>query len=381
MSTSGQTSLLNSVAAMKVLAASLATFLVTFALVGCGAGASADPRTEAPLVRTAVVRDGTPASRSFTGTVGARVQSDLGFRVPGKITERFVDAGEKVRRGQLLMRIDATDLKLAADAEEESVDAARARVRQADKQADHFRDLRDSGKVSDDEYDAIKADKDAAEAALDAAKDQADVARNSSRYTELVADADGVVEETLAERGQVVAAGQTVVRLATGGPREAVVQLPETLRPEIGSTGRAALFGKEKDAVRVTLRQLSDAADPLTRTFEARYPLTGALADAPLGSTVTIDVSDDKQSRPTGVRVPIAAVLDAGRGPGVWLISGTPTKVSWRPVTVQRVDDESMYVSGEIEQGDRVVALGAHLMRDGERVRIQGDAANRNDRP
>src|SRR4029079_10402342 len=84
--------------AMKVLAASLATFLVTFALVGCGAGASADPRTEAPLVRTAVVRDGTPASRSFTGTVGARVQSDLGFRVPGKITERFVDAGEKVRR-------------------------------------------------------------------------------------------------------------------------------------------------------------------------------------------------------------------------------------------------------------------------------------------
>ena len=141
------------------------------------------------------------------------------------------------------------------------------------------------------------------------------------------------------------------------------------------------MFGKEKDAVRVTLRQLSDAADPLTRTFEARYPLTGALADAPLGSTVTIDVSDDEHARPTGLRVPIAAVLDTGRGPGVWLISGTPTKVSWRPVAVQRVDDESMYVSGEIEQGDRVVALGAHLMRDGERVRIQGDAANRNDRP
>jgi RND family efflux transporter MFP subunit len=368
--------------AMKALAATMAVFALEFALVGCGAEASTDPRTEAPLVRTAVVRDGKPASRSFTGTVGARVQSEVGFRVPGKITERFVDAGEKVRRGQPLMRIDPADLELAADAEEEAVDAARARVRQADKQADHYRDLRDSGKISDDEYDAIKADKDAAEAALDAAKDQADVARNTSRYTELVADADGVVEETLAEPGQVVAAGQTVVRLATGGPREAVVQLPETLRPEIGSTGRAALFGKKDDAVRVTLRQLSDAADPLTRTFEARYVLTGALADAPLGSTVTIDISDDKRSRPTGARVPIAAVLDAGRGPGVWLVSGTPAKVSWRPVTIERVDDETMYVSGEIEQGDRVVALGAHLMREGEQVRIQGTgSASRDDRP
>jgi len=95
------------------------------------------------------------------------------------------------------------------------------------------------------------------------------------------------------------------------------------------------------------------------------------LADAPLGSTVTIDISGGKRTASRGMRVPIPAVLDAGNGPGVWLISGTPTKVSWRPVTVERVDDESMYVSGDIEQGDRVVALGAHLMRDGERVRVK----------
>jgi RND family efflux transporter MFP subunit len=356
---------------MKALAALLAVFSLQFALVGCGAEASTDARTEAPLVRAAVVGEAKAASHSFTGTVGARVQSDIGFRVPGKITERFVDTGEKVRRGQPLMRIDATDLELAAHAEDDAVDAARARVRQAEEQADHYRDLRDNGEISDHEYDAIKADKGAAKAALEAAKDQADIAENSSKYTELVADADGVVEETLAEPGQVVAAGQTVVRVATGGPREAVVELPETVRPDIGSSAQATLFGK-KDSASATLRQLSDAADPVTRTFEARYVLTGALADAPLGSTVTIDISDDKHTASKGVRVPIAAVLDAGNGPGVWLISGTPARVLWRPVSVQRVDDESMYVNGEIERGDRVVALGAHLMRDGERVRVEG---------
>ncbi|HWU32731.1 MAG TPA: efflux RND transporter periplasmic adaptor subunit, partial [Marmoricola sp.] len=254
-------------------------------------------------------------------------------------------------------------------------------VRQAEEQKDQYRDLRDSGKISDHEYDASKAERSAAEAALKAAKTQADIAQNSSEYTKLVADADGVVEETLAEPGQVVAAGQTVVRVATGGPREAVVQLPETLRPEVGSTAEATLFGK-KDGSPATLRQLSDAADPITRTFEARYILTGALADAPLGSTVTVDISGGAHASADDVQVPIGAVLDAGEGPGVWLVSGTPTKVLWRPVSVRRVDDENMYVSGAIEQGDRVVALGAQLMRDGERVRVERtEAPSRDGQP
>ena len=357
--------------------------LVQLALVGCNAEASTDPRTEAPLVRVAVVEEAKPASRSFTGTIAARAQSEMGFRVPGKVAGRFVDTGDRVRRGQILMRIDATDLDLAADAQEDAVDVARARLRQAEEQADHFEDLRDSGKVSDDEYDAIRADKTAAKAALEAAESQADIAQNSSEYTELVAEGDGVVVETLAEPGQVVAAGQPVVRVATGGQREAVVQLPETLRPDLGSTVEASLFGKEKDAGPATLRQLSDAADPVTRTFEARYVLTGHLAEAPLGSTVTIDIPDDNagEDGADGLRVPAGAVLDAGRGPGVWVIDGAST-VRWRAVTIQRVDDESMYVTGDVAAGDRLVALGAHLMRDGKRVRVAGsDITSRDDRP
>ncbi|MBL4779520.1 efflux RND transporter periplasmic adaptor subunit, partial [Ralstonia sp.] len=216
---------------------------------------------------------------------------------------------------------------------------------------------------------------DAAKAQLSAAQAQADVARNASRYAELVADGDGVVMETLAEPGQVVNAAQAVVRLAHAGRREAVVQLPETLRPAIGSVAQATLFGAETAGVPAKLRQLSDAADRLTRTFEARYVLDGDLANAPLGSTVTIQIADRPATAQGDVQVPLGAVFDAGKGPGVWLIQGEPAKVSWRSVTIARVGDEGAHVGGQVKPGDRIVALGAQLLREGQQVRVAGQDA------
>lgn len=349
--------------------------VLPLALVACGEKAPTDPRTEMPLVRTAIIQEASAASRSFTGTVAARVQSDLGFRVSGKVQERLVDAGQSVKRGQLLMRIDSVDLKLAAHAQQEAVAAARARARQTAEDEARYRDLRGTGAISTSAYDQVKATADAAKAQLSAAEAQADVARNASRYTELVADGDGVVMETLAEPGQVVNAGQTVVRLAHAGRREAVIQLPETLRPAIGSTVQATLFGKEGVRVPAKLRQLSNAADRLTRTFEARYVLEGELANAPLGTTVVIQIPDGHSSGQDGLYVPIGALIDAGKGPGVWVIHGDPAKVSWRPVAVQRLNDAGAYVAGQIKQGERIVALGAHLLREGEQVRVADQAA------
>ncbi|MGF6546005.1 efflux RND transporter periplasmic adaptor subunit [Paraburkholderia youngii] len=356
------------------LATSAVVFALPFALAACGAKAPPDPRTEAPLVRSAIVRDTLPPSRSFTGTVAARVQSDLGFRVSGKVLERLVNAGQSVRRGQPLMRIDPVDLKLAAQAQQQAVAAARARAQQTAEDEARYRDLRGTGAISASAYDQAKAATDAAKAQLSAAEAQADVALNASRYTELVADADGVVMETLAEPGQVVNAGQTVVRLAHAGRREAVIQLPETLRPEVGSVAQATLFGKQDVTVPAELRQLSDAADPLTRTFEARYVLDGTLSDAPLGATVTIQIPDAHRSVQSALKVPLGALFDAGKGPGVWVVDGEPPKVSWRPVTVEHVDDDDVRINGPIKQGDRIVALGAHLLREGELVRVAGQA-------
>ena len=347
--------------------------LLPLVLAACSDAASSlsDPRTQPPLVRVEAVERSMQSERSFTGIVAARVQGDLGFRVPGKVLERLVNAGQTVKRGQTLMRIDPTDLALAVRAHDESVVAARARARQTADDELRYRDLVAAGAVSASAYDKVKADAEAARAQLNVAEAQAGVARNETGYAVLLADADGVVVETLAEPGQVVSAGQVVVRLAQAGRREAVIELPETLRPAIGSTGRATLYGSGQTGS-AKLRQLSDAANRQTRTFEARYVLDGALADAPLGSTISIQISNG-QSAPA-LQVPIGAIFDPGKGPGVWLVEGETPRVTWRAVRIAGLNGEAASVIGNLKAGDRVVALGAHLLHEGEDVRLAQSA-------
>src|SRR5438552_12883519 len=347
--------------------------LLPLVLAACSdATSSADPRTQNPLVRVATVETSTRAERAFTGIVAARVQSDLGFRVPGKVLERLIDTGQTVKRGQPLMRIDPTDLRLATRAQEEAVAAAKARARQTSADEARHRDLVSAGAVSASAYDKVKAAAESARAELKPAEAQADVSRNETGYAVLVADADGVVVETLAEAGQVVTAGQVVVRVAHAGRREAVVELPETLRPAIGSTGRATLYGSGLTGS-AQLRQLSDAANRQTRTFEARYVLSGRLTDAPLGSTIAIRLSDGQLD--PALQVPLGAIFDPGKGPGVWLVEGETPRVTWRAVQVTRLSAEAASVVGNLKAGDRVVALGAHLLREGEQVRFGNEAS------
>jgi RND family efflux transporter MFP subunit len=348
--------------------------LLPFVLAACiDAASSADPRMQPPLVRTEAVTASASSARSFTGIVAARVQSDLGFRVPGKVLERLIDTGQPVRRGQALMRIDPRDLGLALRAHEEAVAAANARVRQTSQEESRYRELVARGAVSKSAYDKVRMDAESARADLNAAQAQADVARNQTSYAVLFADADGVVVEALAEPGQVVAAGQLVVRVAHAGPREAIVELPETLRPAIGSIGRATLYGSGLTGS-AQLRQLSDAANRQTRTFEARYVLADPLADAPLGSTISIQLANAEPQ--PALQVPIGAIFDAGNGAGVWLVEGETPRVTWRVVQIVRLGDEAALVVGNVKAGDRVVALGAHLLHEGEQVRPAGEVAN-----
>jgi RND family efflux transporter MFP subunit len=349
--------------------------LLPFVLAACNdaTSSSTDPRMQPPLVRVETVEPSVQSERSFTGIVAARVQSDLGFRVPGKVLGRLVDAGQTVKRGQALMRIDPTDLRLAMRAHEEGVAAAAAPARQAADDEARYRGLVAVGFVSGSAYDKVKAAAEAARAELNAAEARADVARNETGYAVLFADADGVVVETLAEPGQVVAAGQVVVRVAHAGRREAVIELPETLRPAIGSTGRATLYGSGLTGP-AKLRQLSDAANRHTRTFEARYVLEGRLADAPLGSTISIQISDGRSA--PALHVPMGAIFDPGKGPGVWLVEGETPWVTWRAVQIAGLSGEAASVVGDLKAGDRVVALGAHLLHEGEHVRLaQSEAA------
>lgn len=355
---------------MKIFSA-IGAVLLPFLIAACSdATPSTDPRTQPPLVRVGTVATSLQTERSFTGIVAARVQSDLAFRVPGKVLERLVDTGQTVKRGQPLMRIDPTDLRLALRAREEAVAAAKALAYQTAEDEVRDRGLVAAGAVSASGYDRSKAAAESAAAELNAAQALADVARNEMSYAVLFADADGVVVETFAEPGQVVGAGQIVARVAHGGRREVIIELPETLRPAIGSVGRATLYGSGLTGA-AQLRQLSDAANRHTRTFEARYVLEAPLANAPLGSTISLQISDGLSAAP--LQVPMGAILDRGKGPGVWLIEEETPRVTWRSVQIAAVGDESVAVIGDVAAGDRVVALGAHLLHEGEQVRLAAD--------
>jgi len=356
----------------KSIPSLLALIPLAVGIVGCQTQQQQDPRTQPDLVRLAAVASAQAGNQAFTGVVTARVQSDLGFRVPGKITTRFVDAGRIVRAGQPLMRIDVTDYAHVITTQTHNVEAAKAKAVQAAADEARYRGLVSTGAVSASTYDQIKAAADAAQAQLAAVEAQARVARDEADYALLVADTDGVVVQTLVEPGQVVAAGQTVIKLAHAGPREAAVNLPETIRPALGSPARATVYGKTQ-SVDARLRQLSDAADPATRTFEARYVLAGADARAPLGATVTIQLPN--QGNTGSLQVPVAAITDRGKGPGVWVFNEKSSTVCFRPVNVLRLGEEDVTVSDGVKPGDRIVALGAHLLSDGQQVRVADEKA------
>ncbi len=343
--------------------------LLAFSLFARNAADASDPRQDAPLVRLMNTAPAAGSERSFTGTIGARVQSNLGFRVAGKITERLVNAGEQVKASQPLMRIDQDDLRLALAAKHSIVTAAHASVVQASADERRYASLVKDGWVSRQRYDQAKAASDTARSQLAAAEADARVSENAAAYAVLVADADGTVVETLGEPGQVVSAGQIVVRLAQAGPREAIVALPETIRPAIGSIADARIYGSD-ERVAGHLRQLSDSADAGTRTYEARYVLDGAGANAPLGATVTVWLTS--RANKTEIQVPLAAVFDDGRKTGVWVFNRARSTVHFQPVKLVRLTGESAVISG-LNSRISIVSLGAQLLHEGERVRIASE--------
>jgi RND family efflux transporter MFP subunit len=333
---------------------------------GCSKPAVKDPRLQSPRVEVFKAKAVGSNSRTFTGIVEARVQSDLGFRVAGKILERFVDVGQRVQKGQPLMRLDPEDLRLSAAAQQANVEAARAKYTQANADEARSAMLVKSGVISPREYDQYRAALDSAKAQLEAAEAQARVSNNSSEYAVLLADADGVIVRTLSEPGQVVAAGQIVIQLAHDGPREAVINLPEGVRPDLGAIASARLYGQDQ-IYQARLRQLSDAADPASRTFEARYVLGGEAASAPLGSTVTITLVTEQTSGNQSVLMPVGAVYDRGSGPGVWVVDAK-SEVKFRPVQIASIGQEEVVVSHGVQAGEKVVAFGAHLLHEGQVV-------------
>lgn len=353
-----------------------AALVLAAALAGCGGGA---PPGEPPLVRSRIVGIADSGGNRLTGSIAAGQQADLAFQVPGKVAAKLVDAGESVRAGQVILRLDPDDLALSAEsaagrqrAAEAQVAAARAEARRAAADERRLNGLVEAGAISAQNYDQARAARESAEAALRAAEAEAaaarsgaGVARNQSAYATLSAGEDGVVTEVLVEPGQVIAAGTVVARLARAGPRDAVVAVPETLVADLPRTATATIFGNGERRYPATLSEVAGAADPATRTFRARYRLQGA-DRARVGSTVTVTLGNG----PPQIAVPLAALHDPGSGAGVWVINRDLT-VAFRKVVIGGYGDETALIATGLRPGERVVTLGAHLLKPGQKVRIE----------
>ncbi|MEI9899464.1 MAG: efflux RND transporter periplasmic adaptor subunit [Hyphomicrobium sp.] len=234
-------------------------------------------------VRAAVVQlSAATETRSYTGTIKPRYESDLGFRVTGKIVERLVNIGDTVRPGMTLARLDATDYRLSVESAEAELTAAQSSLKQAEADEKRYAALNTKAWVSDASYDQKKAAADEARGRVERALRSLSLARNQLAYTDLVATETGIVTALPVEVGQVVTAGQLIARVARLDELEAVVSIPES-RIDGDRTAEATitLWAEGSRSYGAKLREISPQADPATRTYQARYSLINP--DAAIG--------------------------------------------------------------------------------------------------
>lgn len=338
-------------------------------LAGCSAPESEAPPPATVLVQT-VTQDGAEAGRYFTGEIVPRHASELGFRVGGKLVARMVDVGSVVHRGDVLARLDGEDMRLGANAAQAQLAAARAELSLAQAELERVQTLRAQNFVSESAVDARRTTRDAAAARLKQATAQAALAGNQSDYTTLVATADGVITQVSADAGQVVAAGQPVVTLAHDGAREVKIAVPEghVARMPVGTPARVRLWSDTTTILPATVREVSPAADPQTRTYAVKVQVEAEAARLPLGATATVALAGGEAP---GVILPLRAVGEQDGQPVVWVFDPATESVAPTPVTVSRYSERGAHVAGGVADGAQVVVAGIHLLRPGQTVRAK----------
>jgi RND family efflux transporter MFP subunit len=339
----------------------------TLLLAACSAETAPAPKSERPVqVQTVAFETGATA-REFVGVVRARYETDLGFRVGGKIVTRVVNVGDRVHRGDVIARLDPRDLELQVESAEAELAAATSSLSQAATDLQRYATLKARGYAAAADYDRRQAANDEAEGRVTRARRALDLARNQLAYADLKSDADGVVTATLAEPGQVVAVGQPVARLAHRGEKEAVVALPETWLGEAQEARATVRLWSDRDrSFHARLRELSPQADPATRTFAARFTILDADDTVAFGMTATVTLTRERET--PVARLPLAAVLNRGTGPTVFVVDRTGA-LTVRPVTVAAFTADSALITGGVNDGDRIVTLGVQTLEAGLRVR------------
>jgi len=310
---------------------------------------------------------------SLTGEIQPRYQADLGFRVNGKILERPVDVGTQVKKGDLLARLDPQQYRQDFEVAKAEVAATEAEVTRSQAQEYRQRELLKNGNTTRVQYDqALKTFK-TAQAQLDSAQAKQIQASENLGYADLKADNDGVITAIGADAGQVVSAGQMVVRLAQPGEREGVFNIGEgafKTRPK-DPTVTVHLVSNPEIETAGKVRYVSPQADPATRTYTVRVSLPDAPPQMRLGANVVGTVTLDQGQT---VSIPGSALFQKDGKPAVWRVEKDST-VQLKPITVQRYQGDSVVVGDGLAQGDVVVTAGVQKLLPGQKVALMGPGA------
>lgn len=340
--------------------------IFVFVLSACSKEIPAPQVYERPALTQVVGATVGESGYSYSGEIRARHEVALGFRIGGKITQRLVDVGARVKAGQVLARLDSSDAGLQVGAADAQYQLALAEVKR-------YRLLVSKNFVSQSALDAK-------EAALKSLTAQSALAGNQSSYTTLVADKAGIVTATLAEAGQVVSAGQPVIRMAQDGEREVAIAIPESQYAglKLGMQAEVVLWSElGADKVRSGhVRELSPAADAVSRTYAARVALDDD--SAPLGMTAQVRLATAAQAS-AELLVPISALFQQGEQAALWIVAPDHS-VSLRAVQVASYRDDGAVLRSGVVAGERIVSAGVHKLNAGEKIRpvesraVSGDA-------
>jgi len=357
-----------------------ATLVGAVMLSACKPQAAAAPPEVIRPVKTMIVGSASAASTdSYSAEIRPRVESQLAFRVGGKVIERLVDIGAVVKKDQMLMRLDPSDLQLSANAALAQVAAAKANDDVAQATLKRSQELAKQNFISAGALDQAIGAANASRAALAAAQATSALGANATQYGVLRADADGVVTALSAEVGQVVAAGTPVLKVSAGAGKDVVFAVPQSVAGLIkrGTPLEVQLWAKSGSTLAATVRDVSAIADSLTRTYAIKASLSDAQNAASLGSTATVAINSkaitSKASSSTAsVLVPLASVMEAQGKVAVWVVEGGVVKK--RAITLAasvpaaEADAVVAVISG-LAPGAVIVTAGVHTLTEGQKVR------------
>ncbi len=373
-----------------LLAAGLAVMLT---LSACGEKPVPAPEIRPVRVTRALAADA-HAVTTYAGEIKARYETDMSFRVGGKILARLVDTGAMVKKGQALARLDAQDANLNAAAARANLAAADSELEFAKAELARYEDLLAKKFVAQGIYDQKLNAHKAAVAKRDSAAAQSSVSGNQAVYTTLTADADGVVTAVTAEPGQVVAAGQAVVRIARLGEKDAVINVAENQLAAVKANPRAkiGLWSNPDKLYAGTVREIAAAADPATRTYTVKVKIddadealrwgmsatvgfVAAVPDAGAKSapaSVSTSASASSSSSARAIVLPMTALTQtddkAGAKPAVWVV-GNNSKVKLVPVSVGTYTEQGVVIQSGLAGGEMVVIAGVHKLQAGQQVK------------